>query len=168
MGSGSWGVILCLQSDETISVWTKQKWKDTTIGRLSNYHVFLRLSPFSQSFFFFFLEVLMKTSDIVTCGQLTEESTAVKSVLGLVNGDERESGGRQLAVCPYTFRTRKFSRDARQTPIGIVEWFTWSLALWAAPAGVILLFFKKKKTNKIFSRKSMFLENNKIYVSFSF
>lgn len=92
-------------------------------------------------FFFFFLEVLMKTSDIVTCGQLTEESTAVKSVLGLVNGDERESGGRQLAVCPYTFRTRKFSRDARQTAIGIVEWFTWSLALWAAPAGAILLFF---------------------------
>lgn len=123
---------------------------------------------FLSLFFFFFLEVLMKTSDIVTCGQLTEESTAVKSVLGLVNGDERESGGRQLAVCPYTFRTRKFSRDARQTAIGIVEWFTWSLALWAAPAGVILLFLKKKKTNKIFSRKSMFLENNKIYVSFSF
>lgn len=53
VSDGEW--ILCLQSDETISVWTKQKWKDATIGRLSNYHVFLRLSPFSQSFFFFFV-----------------------------------------------------------------------------------------------------------------
>lgn len=87
---------------------------------------------------------MKKTSDMVTCGQLTEESTAVKSVLGLVNGDERESGGRQLAVCPYAFRTRKFSPDTRQTAIGNVEWITWSLALWAAPAGVILLLKKKK------------------------